>query len=420
MKEKIYFKTFGCRTNIYDTELLKSHIKDYEIINDEKDANIIVINSCTVTNGADSGTKAYINSMQDKGVKIVLTGCGLELGKKMLEEGKIFGLLAPSNKAKINSLLLKDKKFTELGDLKFKDTTLLKSFQTHTKAFVKIQEGCDFNCSYCIIPSVRGKSRSLDEAYILKQCELLLENGHSELVLTGTNIGSYGLKEKSTLGRLLQKIFKLKGLKRLRLGSLEPSQIDESFKEILDESILERHLHIALQHTSDTMLKIMKRRSKLDEDKALFAFLREKGFALGTDFIVAHPGESEAVWKEALNHFKDFKLTHIHAFIFSPRKDTASALMKNDIQKSLAKERLHTLRSIVKDNNYKFRQENKDRSLEVLIEQKKEGYFEGYDQFYNKFKVKSEKNLEKTWLNFDRYQVLQSHNENLGVSFEQK
>lgn len=418
MKQKLYFKTFGCRTNIYDTELLKSYIKDYEIINDEKDANIIVINSCTVTNGADSGTKAYINSMQNKGVKIVFTGCGLELGKKMLDEGKIFGLLAPAKKAKINSLLLKNEKFLELGDLKFKDSTLLSSFQTHTKAFVKIQEGCDFKCSYCIIPSVRGKSRSLDESYILKQCELLLENGHSELVLTGTNIGSYGLKEKSTLGKLLQKIFKLKGLKRIRLGSLEPSQIDESFKEILDESILERHLHIALQHTSDTMLKIMKRRSRLDEDKALFSFLKDKGFALGTDFIVAHPGESEAVWQEALENFKDFALTHIHAFIFSPRKDTASALMKNDIEKNVAKQRLHTLRAIVKDNNYKFRQENKDKSLYVLIEQKKDGYFEGYDQFYNKLKIKSEKNLEKTWLRLDKYEVLRDYNENLGVNFE--
>ena len=283
---------------------------------------------------------------------------------------------------------------------------------------MKIQEGCDFKCSYCIIPSVRGKSRSLDESYILKQCELLLENGHSELVLTGTNIGSYGLKEKSTLGKLLQKIFKLRGLKRIRLGSLEPSQIDESFKEILDESILERHLHIALQHTSDTMLKIMKRRSRLDEDKALFSFLKDKGFALGTDFIVAHPGESEAVWQEALENFKDFALTHIHAFIFSPRKDTASALMKNDIEKNVAKQRLHTLRAIVKDNNYKFRQENKDKSLYVLIEQKKDGYFEGYDQFYNKLKIKSEKNLEKTWLKLDKYEVLRDYNENLGVNFE--
>ncbi|WP_300702586.1 tRNA (N(6)-L-threonylcarbamoyladenosine(37)-C(2))-methylthiotransferase MtaB [uncultured Campylobacter sp.] len=418
MKQKVYFKTFGCRTNIYDSELLKTYIKDYEIINDEKDANIIIVNSCTVTNSADNTTKAYVNSMQKKGVKIVLTGCGLDKAKTMLDEGKIFGILGASNKDKINSLLLSNSKFMEFGDLKFKDNALLTSFKTHTKAFVKIQEGCDFNCSYCIIPSVRGKSRSLDENYILNQCKILLENGHSELVLTGTNIGSYGLKEKSSLGRLLQKIFKLKGLKRLRLGSLEPSQIDDSFKEILDESILERHLHIALQHTNDTMLKIMKRRSKLEEDKALFAYLRDKGFALGSDFIVAHPGESDEIWQDALEHFKDFKLTHIHAFIFSPRKGTASSFMKNDIEKAVAKERLHTLKNIVKNNNYEFRKQNKDKMLEILIEQKKLNYFEGYDQFYNKVKIKSDKNLLKKWLNADKYEVCEDCNKILGVNFE--
>ncbi|NDJ26964.1 tRNA (N(6)-L-threonylcarbamoyladenosine(37)-C(2))-methylthiotransferase MtaB [Campylobacter sp. MIT 12-8780] len=412
MREKVFFKTFGCRTNIYDTELLKSYVKDYEITQDEKEAQIIVINSCTVTNGADSGTRAYINSLKQRGIKVVLTGCGaVSKGKELLESKKVFGVLGASNKARINEFLGFKQSFFELGDLNFIDKDIVTQYENHTKAFVKIQEGCDFACSYCIIPSVRGKSRSISEEEILKQIKILANNGYNEVVLTGTNIGSYGLKQGSSLGKLLQKIGQVSGIKRVRLGSLEPAQIDASFKEILDETWLERHLHIALQHTSEKMLRIMRRRSHTQNDLELFEMLANKGFALGTDFIVAHPGEDELVWAEALENFKAFKLTHIHAFIFSPRANTHSAnLNEKPVNGSIAKDRLNTLKDIVKHNNLEFRKNNKKR-LEVLVESQKEGVFEGYDQFYNKIKIHSPKDLSKTWLILDEYECKTEYNE---------
>ncbi|TKX29080.1 tRNA (N(6)-L-threonylcarbamoyladenosine(37)-C(2))-methylthiotransferase MtaB [Campylobacter sp. MIT 12-5580] len=412
MREKVFFKTFGCRTNIYDTELLKSYVKDYEITQDEKEAQIIVINSCTVTNGADSGTRAYINSLKQRGIKVVLTGCGaVSKGKELLESKKVFGVLGASNKARINEFLGFKQSFFELGDLNFIDKDIVTQYENHTKAFVKIQEGCDFACSYCIIPSVRGKSRSISEEEILKQIKILASNGYNEVVLTGTNIGSYGLKQGSSLGKLLQKIGQVSGIKRVRLGSLEPAQIDESFKEILDEAWLERHLHIALQHTSEKMLRLMRRRSHTQNDLELFEMLANKGFALGTDFIVAHPGEDEFVWAEALENFKAFKLTHIHAFIFSPRANTHSAnLNEKPVNGSIAKDRLNTLKDIVKHNNLEFRKNNKKR-LEVLVESQKEGVFEGYDQFYNKIKIHSPKDLSKTWLILDEYECKTEYNE---------
>lgn len=412
MREKVFFKTFGCRTNIYDTELLKSYVKDYEITQNEKEAQIIVINSCTVTNGADSGTRAYINSLKQRGVRVVLTGCGaVSKGKELLESKKVFGVLGASNKARINEFLGFKQSFFELGDLNFIDKDIVTQYENHTKAFVKIQEGCDFACSYCIIPSVRGKSRSISEEEILKQVKILANNGYNEVVLTGTNIGSYGLKQGSSLGRLLQKIGQVSGIKRVRLGSLEPAQIDESFKEILDETWLERHLHIALQHTSEKMLRLMRRRSHTHNDLELFEMLANKGFALGTDFIVAHPGEDELVWAEALKNFKAFKLTHIHAFIFSPRANTHSAsLNEKQVNGLIAKDRLNTLKNIVKHNNLEFRQKNKKR-LEVLVESQKEGVFEGYDQFYNKVKIYSKKDLSKTWLILDEYECKSECNE---------
>lgn len=407
---KVFFKTFGCRTNIYDTALLKSYVKDYELSNDENEADIIVINSCTVTNGADSGTRAYINTMNKKGVKIILTGCGaVSKGKELLESGAIYGVLGASNKSKINEFLGAKSKFYELGDLNFIDKNIVSQYENHTKAFIKIQEGCNFSCSYCIIPSVRGKSRSIKESDIITQAEILATNGYNELVLTGTNIGSYGLESHSSLGKLLQSLGKIKGIKRIRLGSLEPSQIDESFKEILNETWLERHLHIALQHTSEEMLRLMRRRNKVAKDLELFNELSQKGFALGTDFIVAHPGESEELWEEALNNFKKFKLTHIHAFIFSPRENTHSATFKNDINGEVAKERLNTLKNIVIANNYEFRKRQK--GLEILIESEKNGFFEGYDQFYNKIKIHSQKDIAKQWLSLENYEAKEQGNE---------
>ncbi|XUP88408.1 radical SAM protein [Campylobacter jejuni] len=138
-------------------------------------------------------------------------------------------MLGASNKDKINEFLGAKTSFYELGNLNFIDKDIVCEYENHTKAFVKIQEGCDFACSYCIIPSVRGKSRSVDEKALLKQVEILGANGYSEIVLTGTNIGSYGLKNGTTLGKLLQKMGQILGIKRIRLGSLEPAQLDESF-----------------------------------------------------------------------------------------------------------------------------------------------------------------------------------------------
>ncbi|MBZ7964307.1 tRNA (N(6)-L-threonylcarbamoyladenosine(37)-C(2))-methylthiotransferase MtaB [Campylobacter sp. 2457A] len=411
MKEKVFFKTFGCRTNIYDTELLKRYVKDFEITNDEKEAQIVVVNSCTVTNGADSGIKSYINTMKKQGVKVILTGCGaVSKGKELLEQKQIFGVLGASNKDKINEFLNAKTSFYELGNLNFIDKDIVCEYENHTKAFVKIQEGCDFACSYCIIPSVRGKSRSVEEKDLLKQVEILAQNGYSEIVLTGTNIGSYGIKNGTTLGKLLQKMGKISGIKRIRLGSLEPAQIDESFLEILDEAWIEKHLHIALQHTSEKMLRIMRRRSHTDNDLKLFNHIASKGFALGTDFIVGHPGENESIWKEALDHFKNFPLTHIHAFIFSPRNNTHSATMKEDlVSGDVAKERLNLLKDIVEKNNYEFRKKNKV-PLEILVETQKDGVFEGYDQFFNKIKIKSDQDIAKEWLLINRYEVQEKYN----------
>ena len=402
--QKIFFKTFGCRTNIYDTELLKSYIKDYEITNDEEVADIVVINSCTVTNSADSGVRNYINGVKRRGAKVILTGCGaVSKGKELFNSG-VFGVLGASKKSDLNELLKQEKPFFELGNLNSVDKNIVTNYENHTKAFIKIQEGCNFNCSYCIIPSVRGKARSMDEAMILKEAIILAQNGYNELVLTGTNIGSYGKDTNSSLGKLLANLGKISGIRRIRLGSIEPSQIDESFREILKEEWLERHLHIALQHTSEAMLKIMRRRNNAFSDLELFNELSSLGFALGTDYIVGHPGESEEIWAEAVENFKKFPITHLHAFVYSPRRDTHSATLKSDVSGDVAKARLKVLQGIALQNNENFRKKHNE-TLKILVEQKNGDFYEGFDQFYNKAKISSQNDITKEWLEVSEYEI---------------
>ena len=402
--QKIFFKTFGCRTNIYDTELLKSYIKDYEITNDEEVADIVVINSCTVTNSADSGVRNYINGVKRRGAKVILTGCGaVSKGKELFASG-IYGVLGASKKSDLNELLKQEKPFFELGNLNSVDKNIVTNYENHTKAFIKIQEGCNFNCSYCIIPSVRGRARSMDEAMILKEARILAQNGYNELVLTGTNIGSYGKDTNSSLGKLLANLGKISGIRRIRLGSIEPSQIDESFREILKEEWLERHLHIALQHTSEAMLKIMRRRNNAFSDLELFNELSSLGFALGTDYIVGHPGESEEIWAEAVENFKKFPITHLHAFVYSPRRDTHSATLKSDVSGDVAKSRLKILQGIALKNNENFRKKH-NVALKILVEQKNGDFYEGFDQFYNKAKISSQNDITKEWLEVSEYEI---------------
>ena len=405
---KIYFKTFGCRTNIYDTEFMKNFVKSHEIVANEHDADIIVVNSCTVTNGADSDVRNYINRANRENKRVLMTGCGaISRGKELFDTKKVFGVFSMDEKQNIDEFLSRQTKFISINQQNKIDKNIVTHFENHAKAFIKIQEGCDFSCSYCIIPSVRGRARSLDETMILKEAQNLIKNGFNELILTGTNIGSYGKDTGSNLGKLLQKIGRISGLKRVRLGSIEPSQIDDSFREVLKESWIERHLHIALQHTSQKMLTIMRRRNRAFRDIELFGELANLGFALGTDYIVGHPGESDEIWAEALENFKKFRITHIHAFIYSPRDGTLSAKMGAGINGTIAKTRLKTLQNIVFLNNFQFRQNLRKNSvnLDVLIERKNGEYFEGYDQFYNKTLIKSDKNLTKKWVEIKDYNV---------------
>lgn len=411
MKQKVYFKTFGCRTNLYDSQVMMSAMQEYDITENEQEADIVVVNSCTVTNGADSHVRSYISHIEKNGdAKIFLTGCGAHTkGEKLLEQGRVAGVFGQSEKLKIDAMLSREEPFYEPGDLNHIDESVVDDFIGKSRAFIKIQEGCNFRCSYCIIPYVRGDARSMDEEKILEQIRKLGANGFGEFILTGTNVGSYGQKTGSSIASLMKKMSQIRGVRRIRLGSVEPIQITDEFKEILDEPWLERHLHIALQHTSPQMLRYMNRRNVYKQDRELFELLADKGFAIGTDFITGHPGESEELWEEAMRNVADLPLTHLHAFTYSKRDGTPSAVMQPEVSGKVAKERLHELESIVAAKNLAFRQAF-GGELQVLVESQKDGYYMGYDQHFNKVMISSEEDLIGNWIDIGSYEVKEEAN----------
>jgi MiaB-like tRNA modifying enzyme len=405
--KKVFFKTFGCRTNQFDTQVMISRLKEFELSQDESASDIIVVNSCTVTNGADSSVRNYISSMKRKNpdARVILAGCGSHSkGEALFGDNKVFGVMGHSEKEKINEILQREERFYEIGDLEHVDSTIVEEFIGKSRAFIKIQEGCDFTCSYCIIPAVRGGARSHREETVLEQIRKLAANGFGEFILTGTNVGSYGKDHETSMAELLKKISMIRGVRRIRIGSLEPIQIDDAFMELLDEPWMAKHLHIALQHTSDRMLELMNRRNRFATDITLFEKIAARGYALGTDFIVGHPGEDETAWEEAIGRVQQLPLTHVHTFTYSKRDNTASSTMKQEVRGNIAKARHRELTELVKEKNYAFRCLHKE-NLEVLLESGKDGIFHGFDQYFNRIEVRSTEELSANWVLFDDVEV---------------
>ena len=372
MQKKVYFKTFGCRTNQFDTQVMMSKLEDYELTDNELNSDYIVVNSCTVTNGADSSVRNYIASMKRKNpnAKVILAGCGSHSkGEALFEDKKVFGVIGHSEKENINAVLKNEQPFYEIGDLEHIDSTIVEEFVGKSRAFIKIQEGCDFRCSYCIIPSVRGNARSHKEETILEQITKLAANGFGEFILTGTNVGSYGRDHGTSMAKLLKKMSMIRGVRRIRIGSMEPIQIDDEFMELLNEP-----------------------------------WIADQGYALGTDYIVGHPGEDEKEWAEAIARVKELPLTHVHAFSYSKRDNTPSATMKPEVRGNIAKERHRELTDIIKAKNYAFRREHTE-NLEVLLESGTDGIYHGFDQYFNKVSVRSDEDLSSNWVFLNNVEV---------------
>lgn len=397
MKVGIY--TLGCKVNMYESEYVISELKEhgYEIVPFEEICDVYIINTCTVTNTSDIKSRKIIHQAMKRNPDscIVVMGCFVEANKDDQEDG-IDILLGNRDKSKIVSLLdeyfAKKKKITKIYEelpRDFEDMEIT-HFENRTRAFVKIQDGCENFCSYCIIPYVRGKCRSKNLNTVIEEIQTLVKNGFQEIVLTGIHTGNYGRDLGIDFATLLKELILIKGLKRLRISSIEITELTPEVLSVLkNSSIIVDHLHIPLQAGSDTILKAMNRKydthyfiQKIKEIRNI-----RPSISITTDVIVGFPGETDELFQKTKETIKKIGFTKIHVFPYSIRKGTVAATMPNQISQEIKKKRVQELLNMSKELELYYFKQFIEQEVEVLVETTKDGYSYGHTGNYLYVKI---------------------------------
>ena len=411
--KRVAFYTLGCKVNQYETEaMLELFEKEgYEKAETEDYADVYVINTCTVTHMSDRKSRQYIRRMKKKNPDaiIAVVGCYSQVSpEEILSIDEVNLVMGTNDRKKIVEEVKKidaSRKVSTVDDImKVKAFEEIEINKTNgkTRAFMKIQDGCDRYCSYCIIPYARGRVRSRDLESIVKEVENLASNGYKEVVLTGIHVASYGKDIKETDIKLLdviKQINDIEGIERIRLSSVEPILFTDEFVEAV--SAMDKvcpHYHLSLQSGCDETLKRMKRRYTTEEYKTIVDRLRAAipNVSITTDVIVGFPGETNEEFDKTYEFLKDIELTHMHIFKYSPRKGTPAATMENQVDPSTKHERSEKLLQLNEENFKKFGQKMLDKEFNVLFEQKVgDNKFEGLTENYVKVIVESDKDLSE-------------------------
>lgn len=405
---KAAFYTLGCKVNTYETEVNIEMFKEAgcEIVPFNEEADVYVINTCSVTNQSDVKSRKIIReaTKKNKDAIVVVMGCYSQI--KYLEASKIPGVsivIGTNNKSNILELINEYKKtgkqivrIFDLKDVKFENMNLNK-YENHTRAFVKVQDGCNNFCTYCIIPYSRGNVRSKEKNLVIKEISTLAHNGYKEVVLTGIHTGHYGLDLKEyDFSDLLREIEKIDGLERIRISSIEIMELNDKFIETLKNSKkIVNHIHIPLQSGSNEILKKMNRRYNMDEFIAKINEIRSirPNIAITTDVIVGFPGETEELFNETVESIKKIKFAEMHVFPYSRREGTLAAAMPNQVDGNVKKERVRKLISLSEELKNEFYKSLIGTEEELLVEKYLDGYLVGHLSNYGLCKVKSDKEL---------------------------
>ena len=397
MKAAIH--TLGCKVNIYESEYIINILKEngYQIVDFDSKADIYIINTCTVTNTSDKKSEKMIKRArkQNKDAIIIAMGCHAQIKGDNIDADIIIG---NKDKSKIISLIEeyqenknKIKRIYNLDNVSFEDM-YISSFNSHTRAFVKIQDGCDAFCSYCIIPYARGPIRSKDPKTVIKEITSLVENGYKEIILTGIHTGKYGKDINYTFEQLLKEIIKIKNLYRIRISSIEINELTDPILNLIkDNQVIAKHLHIPLQSGSDKILKLMDRKYDLKFYKNRIEKIRKmiKDVSITTDLIVGFPNENEKDMEDTLKFLKEIKFTKIHTFPYSKREGTKAASMENQIDETIKRKRVKTVLELSDQLEQDFYQSKLNETEEVIIEQTKDGKSYGYTSNYIKVEINS-------------------------------
>ena len=395
-----YIYTLGCKVNTYESSVVKDSLINagYKETNKEN-ADIFIINTCFVTNVAQNKSFKIIRQAQRINPKALIVVCGCLSQMKADEVLKMGVHIVIGNKDKskiVDYIKNYQKPFKQIYDLEnttFEDMRL-NNFD-HTRAFVKIQDGCNNFCSYCIIPYTRGGLRSKNKDLVLEEIKSLVDKGHKEIVLTGIHTGSYN-DNGYDLSNLLKDILRIEGLKRLRLSSIEITEINNDIIDLIkNNQIFVSHLHIPLQSGSNKILSLMNRKydinyfiNKVNEIRKV-----RPDISLTTDVIVGFPNETEEDFKEMIENIKKINFSKLHVFPYSLREGTKAALMENQIDDNTKKERAHRLLELSKELEIKYMEKFIDKKIEVLFETYKDGYLYGHTSNYLSVKIKGNKEL---------------------------
>ena len=409
--KKVAFVTLGCKVNQYESNAMAQKFidKNYKICDIEDSPDIIIVNTCTVTNIADRKSRQLLRKVKEENPNSVVVACGcyVQVAKDKIDEIEEIDISIGNSekkdivqivenyiyqKEKINNIfdINKEKDFSEMGAV---------TYTEKTRATIKIQDGCNNFCTYCLIPYARGRVRSRKKENIIKEVEEVAQKGIQEIVITGIHIASYGLdfSENYKMIDLLEDLNKIDGIKRIRLGSLEPSLITEEFTQRLSKlKKICNHFHLSLQSGCDETLKRMNRKYTTKEFREVAKRLRSyfKDANLTTDIIVGFPGETNEEFTKTYEFLKEIKFYKMHVFKYSPREGTPASKMPNQVDGKTKEERSQKLIELSDKNQEEYNKKYFSEPQEVLFEEQKDGIWTGYTTNYVKVSYKSNENLE--------------------------
>ncbi|NWF52692.1 MAG: tRNA (N(6)-L-threonylcarbamoyladenosine(37)-C(2))-methylthiotransferase MtaB [Nitrospirae bacterium] len=363
---KFSIHTLGCKVNQSESDLIEANLKraGWSVSDLSEQPDYSIINTCTVTAKSDYQSRQLIRRALRAGSKVIVTGCYSQLRpEEIMAIDKNIEIVDSKNKLKIANMFLKN---NEISKTNISDN--------RSRPYLKVQDGCNFSCSYCTVPSARGKSRSIEISEATKIAEEIDASGYKEIVLTGIHLGSYGhdLNPKTNLSKLLKSLLKNTKIPRFRLSSLEISEIDSELIELLKEERICKHLHLPLQSGDNSILRRMNRMYSVEDYLSVVEFIIKNipDISIGTDIIVGFPGEGEREFKNTKDLIELIPLTYLHIFPFSKRPNTLASKMPEQITFSIKKKRVNELKNLNYKKKIAYMKSHIGKILDIIVEQK--------------------------------------------------